>query len=236
MTTRKLSPIKENSGEKKTFKRKYTVKTSQTDPKALLKKNIKVLLTSSDYDRRTKKAPKIDGHGNKTRLPLGRKSRKKNKRKSRKKKKRKSRKKKKRKLRKNRNIFGKGSNYNTELWEDLEEAIKNSRTEYIYRIWKELKDPTAPRKPGCETYYDKNRSYKVEISKEGKYLKFKFIDDFIKPDELSMECKLQEEQFLTQDEYEFATKTGKYYHETGYNQFMTIKEGRGYDIFWASEH
>ena len=156
MTTRKLSPIRENSGEKKTFKTKYSVKTSQTDPNALLKKKRRVL-TSSDYNRRTKKAPTIDGHGNKTRLPLGKKSRKKKKRNSRKKKKRKYNKKKKRKSRKNRNIFGKASNYDTELWEDLEEAIKNSRTKYISRRWIELEDPTAPRKYGCETYYDKNR-------------------------------------------------------------------------------
>lgn len=97
MTTRKkLSPIKESSGEKKTFKRKYKTTKSKTNPKELLKKNIKVLLTASSFYRRTKKAPRIDGHGDKIKLPLARKSRKKrNKRKSRKKKKRKSRKKKK---------------------------------------------------------------------------------------------------------------------------------------------
>ncbi|MAR51028.1 MAG: hypothetical protein CML42_07870 [Rhodobacteraceae bacterium] len=84
-TRKKLSPIKERAGEKKTFKRKYKTTKSKTNPRALLKKNIKVLLTASSFYRRTKKAPKTDGHGKKIKLPVvARKSRKKKKSKKRK--------------------------------------------------------------------------------------------------------------------------------------------------------
>jgi hypothetical protein len=77
MTTRKkLSPVKEKSTEGKAFKRKYTIKVTKTNPMKLLKK-LRPFLTASSYDRRTKKAPRRDGHGNKTKLPLARKSRKK---------------------------------------------------------------------------------------------------------------------------------------------------------------
>tara|TARA_B100001741_G_C16488810_1_gene568673 strand:+ start:109 stop:393 length:285 start_codon:yes stop_codon:yes gene_type:complete len=77
-TRKRLSPVKEKSTEGKAFKRKYTVKVSKTNPIKLLKK-LRPLLTASSYDRRTKQAPRKDGHGNKVKLPVGRKSRKKRK-------------------------------------------------------------------------------------------------------------------------------------------------------------
>lgn len=79
-TRKRLSPVKEKTTEGKAFKRKYTIKVSKTNPIKLLKK-LRPLLTASSYDRRTKQAPRKDGHGNKVKLPVGRKSRKKRKRK-----------------------------------------------------------------------------------------------------------------------------------------------------------
>ena len=84
-TRKRLSPVKEKTTEGKAFKRKYTVKVSKTNPIKLLKM-LRPLLTASSYDRRTKPAPRKDGHGIKVKLPVGRKSRKK--RKKRKKRKR----------------------------------------------------------------------------------------------------------------------------------------------------
>uniref|UniRef100_A0A6C0CLZ3 Uncharacterized protein n=1 Tax=viral metagenome TaxID=1070528 RepID=A0A6C0CLZ3_9ZZZZ len=75
-TRKRLSPVKEKTTEGKAFKRKYTIKVTKTNPIKLLKK-LRPLLTASSYDRRTHLAPKNDGHGNRVKLPLGRKSRKK---------------------------------------------------------------------------------------------------------------------------------------------------------------